>query len=267
MTYKSRAIVLHKEPFKESSYIVKLMTDTSGVISAIVQGARRSKSPFFSQYELGNCLEVVLLKKNSSNLYLISDSSLLKYLDITKQTFAQILSIQCVLEIFLQLTISEEESDEFFNLLLTFLEYIPSVRYNHLLIIWRFLVRLTEMLGFPIMYQLEGKYILYESVRTEVLNETLNHHPPYNNRHYSHREHNRNIHIQNIERNPLEINIEKWVNILSTAGKYIKGPDILDESCLQINKLLFDWFSKHLNKKIHCNSLNLYEEDILKKYY
>ena len=219
MTYKTRSIVLHKALFKESSFLVKLMTEDFGIISAIAQGARKNKSRFFSHFEVGNCLEIVFLSKNNSNLYTITDSSLFHCSDIENITYKQLISIQCVLELYNQLIITEDESKDFYALLLTFLDYIPTVKSNHLLVIWRFLFRLTELLGFPI--------------DTSTLSPI-----------------------------PYPLSPKKWFDILPHTAKYINEANILDETCLIINKMILDWFESHLNKKLHCKAMKIYEEEL-----
>ena len=60
MLHKTNAIVLYKQPWKESSFIVSLMSEDFGVFKAIIQGARKEKSRFFAQFELGYQLEILL---------------------------------------------------------------------------------------------------------------------------------------------------------------------------------------------------------------
>ena len=149
MTTKTHAIVLNKINYKESSYIVRVLTESHGVLSLIAKGVRRAKSVSLSHFELGNYIEILYIKKES-NLHIITETSLYQYKDMSNQPYLQLLSSQIALEIMSQLIISEEESHDFFNLLLAYLDYIPKVHNNHLLIIWRFLIKLTYLLGFPI---------------------------------------------------------------------------------------------------------------------
>lgn len=41
MIVKSRAIVLHRFPYSDSSWIVKVLTQECGVVSFIVKGGKR----------------------------------------------------------------------------------------------------------------------------------------------------------------------------------------------------------------------------------
>lgn len=46
MLVKTRAIVLHRFPYSDSSLIVKALTEESGIVSFILKGAKRKDSPF-----------------------------------------------------------------------------------------------------------------------------------------------------------------------------------------------------------------------------
>ena len=43
---KSRAIVLHRYAYSDSSWIVKALTEECGIVSFIVKGGKRKESPF-----------------------------------------------------------------------------------------------------------------------------------------------------------------------------------------------------------------------------
>jgi hypothetical protein len=237
---KCDAIVLHKAQWKESSFLVTLMTDKMGIIKAIVQGARKEKSPFFSLFELGNHLEIVLSDRPTASLYKLTDSTLhsshlslrghsLPDLRSNPLTYPQLLSLQIALEMYAQLVITEAEAEEFFKLLLSFIEYLPSVKSNHLLVNWRFLIRLSDFLGFPIVFWEGNKYEF--SDKEEV--------------------------FKTYDEDFLRT-IRRWLEILPNAGRYINEANILDSSCCLMNKFIFDWYNTHLNKRLHKNALEMY---------
>ena len=238
MIFQTRSIVLCRIPFKENSFLVKLLTDNLGIISVIVQGARKTVSPFFSQFEIGNCLAVHIIKTRTSDLSILKDSVIIKCSDFSKCSYLQLLALQSATEIFSQIEIPEYESEIFYDLLLTYLDFLPSVKSNHLLIIWRFLLRLTELLGFPLAQKKDGRYIFYENY------DALS-----------------NATIDGIERQI----IDNWFNILPVAGKYIDAPNILNSSCILINKMIINWFATNLNKRINFKTLEMYEEYVLQK--
>ena len=43
---KTRAIVLHRYAYSDSSWIVKALTEEVGIVSFIVKGGKRKESPF-----------------------------------------------------------------------------------------------------------------------------------------------------------------------------------------------------------------------------
>ena len=46
MLIKTRSIALHRFAYSDSSFIVKALTEESGIISFIVKGGKRKESPF-----------------------------------------------------------------------------------------------------------------------------------------------------------------------------------------------------------------------------
>lgn len=229
MIYKTKAIVLHKSDWKESSLLVRLLTEEIGIISAIAQGAKKNKSPYHGHFELGNSLNIVLMKKETAQIYKITDS-FVTHSSLNTNSYPYLLSVQTVLEIFNQIEISEDETPSFFNLLLTFLDYIPTIKNNHLLIIWRLFIRLTDLLGFPLICKLNGKFELQDK------NEFFK------------------LYDDNFQKT-----IQGWLDILPIAGKLVNNANILNESCFFMNKLFLDYFNLHLNKKFHHKALDLFE--------
>ncbi|MEX0824754.1 MAG: DNA repair protein RecO [Pirellulaceae bacterium] len=70
------AIVLRTIEFSESSLIVTLMTRDFGKVSGLAKGARRPKSAFEGSLDLLAVCRVVLLRKSSDALDLITESKL-----------------------------------------------------------------------------------------------------------------------------------------------------------------------------------------------
>jgi hypothetical protein len=215
--------------------MVHLLTKHHGIVHAIVQGARKPKSPFFSQYELGNTLEVILIKSRAGSLYKIKSSSIVQSTGTTL-SYPQLLSVQAALEIYDQCVFTDYESAEIYRLLSTYLDYIHTVRQNHLLVWWRFLIRLTDMLGFPIVYEEKGVYKISDK-STFLL-----------------RHDEESVAI-----------VERWLQLLPSVATLVQDKDILKPSCKVVNMFFFDWFAIQLNKKMHFRAIKLYEEEILQK--
>jgi DNA repair protein RecO (recombination protein O) len=73
---QSTAIVLRTIEFSETSLIVTLLTRDLGRISAIAKGARRPKGPFEGALDLLAVCRVVVLRKASDNLDILTEAKL-----------------------------------------------------------------------------------------------------------------------------------------------------------------------------------------------
>lgn len=73
---QSTAIVLRTIEFSETSLIVTLLTREFGRVSAIAKGARRPKGPFEGSLDLLAVCRVVVIKKNSDTLDLLTEAKL-----------------------------------------------------------------------------------------------------------------------------------------------------------------------------------------------
>ena len=73
---QSTAIVLRTIEFSETSLIVTLLTRELGRVSAIAKGARRPKGPFEGALDLLAVCRVVVLRKSSDSLDLLTEAKL-----------------------------------------------------------------------------------------------------------------------------------------------------------------------------------------------
>ena len=73
---QSLAIVLRAVEFSETSLIVTLLTRQLGRVSAIAKGARRPKGPFENSLDLLSVCRIVLLRKTSDSLDILTESKL-----------------------------------------------------------------------------------------------------------------------------------------------------------------------------------------------
>jgi DNA repair protein RecO (recombination protein O) len=231
MYTKTKAIILKKINWKDSSLIVKFMTEQCGIISAIVQGVKKEKSPFFAHFEYCNVLNIHFLKNNQDKLHKLTNSDIITDRNNIKKSYQQLIAVQSVLDIYSQLIFSEHEYKEFFDLLDTFIDYILKVNNNQMLVIWRFLIALTEKLGFPIVYKQNYNYFVSDKNF-------------FNNRY---------------DDETIEI-IELWLDMLPSTANIIKENDILNSSVKAMNQFIFDWMSVQLNKRIFYKTLQKYEE-------
>ncbi len=76
---KTRAIVLHRFPYSDSSWIVKALTEESGIVSFIVKGGKKKESPFRGALDPLTLSEVVFRQNPNSDLQFIKEATLLDW--------------------------------------------------------------------------------------------------------------------------------------------------------------------------------------------
>lgn len=73
---KTRAVVLKTSPFGETSSVVTLMTRECGKLRGLAKGAWRPKAGFDAALDLLSTCEVLVLRKSSGGLHLVTEASL-----------------------------------------------------------------------------------------------------------------------------------------------------------------------------------------------
>ncbi len=142
--FTDKALIIKKIPFKENSYIVDLLTEKHGKISAIAQGARKNGGKLFGIIDYLNELNCELHHKNNKNLYILKSAELIvPYLyqanyELSKYYFA-------AAEILGQIIFNKDESEEIYKLTVQYLDYQKKV--VHIAVFWRFLLKLFEIIG------------------------------------------------------------------------------------------------------------------------
>lgn len=83
MLIKTRCIVLHRFPYSDSSFIVKALTEESGVVSFILKGGKRKESPFKGALDPLALSEVVFRqnpqKSSGDGLLFVKEATLLDW--------------------------------------------------------------------------------------------------------------------------------------------------------------------------------------------
>jgi DNA repair protein RecO (recombination protein O) len=75
---QTTALVLRTIEFSETSLVVTLLTKDYGRVSALAKGARRPKGPFEGSLDLLSVCRVVVIRKNSEALDLLTEAKLLR---------------------------------------------------------------------------------------------------------------------------------------------------------------------------------------------
>ncbi len=106
---KTKGIVLRKVNFGDTSAIVTFFTEDFGKLSAIKKGARSAKSRAGYLLDVLNLLEIVIYKKETRDVQLISQVSLLKHYRNIKEDIEKFKYALAIVEL-LEHFVKEEEA-------------------------------------------------------------------------------------------------------------------------------------------------------------
>ena len=147
---KTEAVVLSKLNYGDTSSIVSLYTQSDGKISAIIKGGRGPKSKNGKIIDPLNHLQVIIYKKVSRDIQILSDANLISYfvnikedLDATKFGFA-------IIEIVKNLTIEHEANSKLFKGLIKILNMINDKNEAPGFLYGRFLLFFLSKLGYEL---------------------------------------------------------------------------------------------------------------------
>lgn len=146
---KCNAFALRITNYSNTSQIIQFFSDKFGHINVIAKGSRSSKSKYQGLLQPLNNYEIVIYKKEST-LSILKEISIIQdnmdlFNNIEKAAIAQ-----GAAEIYLQLMFEENDYCKFYDLMESYLNYLENIDKNHILIFWRFLLRVTKYLGFSL---------------------------------------------------------------------------------------------------------------------
>jgi len=147
---KTDAVVLSKLNYGDTSSIVSLYTETDGKISAIIKGGRAPKSKIGKIIDPINHLQIIIYKKNTRDVQILSDANLISHfvklkedLDAAKYGFA-------IVELVKNLTAEHEVNQKLFKGLIKILNLINDKKEKPAFLFGRFLLFFLSELGYEI---------------------------------------------------------------------------------------------------------------------
>ena len=150
---KSEAIVLRKTKFSDSSLIVQIYTKDKGKISAILKGARSSKSKIGSKIDLINHVEVVFYNKEEKDLQLVTQVNLINHYPKIREDLDKIRYASAVCELILKLIPEHESNDKIFRGTVRILQLINDSKNNESLHFAQYLLFFIKEIGFEISFE------------------------------------------------------------------------------------------------------------------
>jgi len=147
---KTEAVVLSKLNYGDTSSIVTLYTESDGKLSAIIKGGRGPKSKSGKIIDPLNHLQVIIYKKTTRDIQILSDANLISHfvnikedLDATKYSFA-------IIELVKNLTVENEVNPKLFKGLIKILNMINDKIEAPEFLFGRFLLFFLSELGYEL---------------------------------------------------------------------------------------------------------------------
>jgi DNA repair protein RecO (recombination protein O) len=101
---QTRAIVLKLVEFSETSLVTTLFTEDFGKVGALAKGARRPKGPFEGALDLLALVRIVLIRKSSDTLDLLTEAKLSRRFRAAERDVARLYAGYYVAELLAELT-------------------------------------------------------------------------------------------------------------------------------------------------------------------
>jgi DNA repair protein RecO (recombination protein O) len=147
---KTEAVVLSKMDYRDSSNILSLYTKDFGKISVIHKGARSSKSKKGFTAEPLNHLQIIIYKKDTRELQLLSSIDLISHFPHIKEDLDRLKFSLAILELIKNLTPENETNLRMFNGLIRILFLMDSSNENPKVTFGRFFIFFLKEIGYEI---------------------------------------------------------------------------------------------------------------------
>ncbi len=150
---KTEAIVLNKINYGDTSVIASFYTRDFGRLSGILKGGRSSKSGIGAVVNPLNHIEIVLYKKDTRDVQLVSGASIISHFPGIKDDFEKLQYSLAVLELLKRLTPENEINPRLFSGTVRILSLLETSKEEPLVMFARyFLFFLTDM-GYELQFE------------------------------------------------------------------------------------------------------------------
>lgn len=112
---KTKAFVLNKLDFGDTSKIANFYTEDFGRISGIIKGARSPKSKIGKTIDVLNFVDIVFYKKENRNLQMITQADLISHYPNVKSDLEKLKYSSAIAELLLRLTLEDDPHPRLFS--------------------------------------------------------------------------------------------------------------------------------------------------------
>lgn len=147
---KTEAVVLSKINFGDTSSIISLYTESDGKISAIVKGGRSPKSKIGKMIDPLNHLQVIIYKKNTRDIQILSNADLISHFSKIKEDLESTKHAFAIIELVKNLTVENEFNHKLFKGLVKILNLIEERKEHPAVLFDRFFLFFLSELGYDL---------------------------------------------------------------------------------------------------------------------
>lgn len=145
---KTKAFVLNKLDFGDTSKIANFYTIDFGRISGIIKGARSPKSKIGRTIDVMNFVELVFYKKDNREVQLVSQADLISHYPNIKSDLEKLKYASAIMELVLRLTLEDDPHRRLFNGLERILDRLENETTQPILLFGMFFNFFLEEIGY-----------------------------------------------------------------------------------------------------------------------
>lgn len=150
---KTRAIVLRRLDFGDTSRIAHFFTEEFGKLTAMVKGAKSPKSKTGLAIDLLNVVELVLYKKDTREVQLVSQVEMLKHFSSIRDDFEKYKFASAVIELLSTLITESEPHPKLFEGSVKILSLIDSSNQSPKILFVKYFFFFLKELGYEFQYE------------------------------------------------------------------------------------------------------------------
>lgn len=148
--HKCEGIVLKKVNYGDSSVIITFFTDEFGKITALKKGARSPRSKTGNILDYLNVVQIVFYSKQTRDVQLISQASLLKHFTVIKNDLEKYKYALAVIELLERFSVEEEKHERLYKGTVRILELMDKTGSLPLLLFTKYFVFFLKEIGYEI---------------------------------------------------------------------------------------------------------------------
>ena len=149
---KTQAIVLRRINFGDSSKIATFYSEDFGKISAIIKGARSPKSKTGFLIDTTNLLQIVLYKKETRDIQIVSDVDLIKSYSHIRDDYEKFKHASAILELLTNLTLENEQNKKLFEGTVKIFSLLDGAGDNPKLLFAKYFLFFLKEIGYELQF-------------------------------------------------------------------------------------------------------------------